>query len=272
VIGRDDVGLDAVIRELTRRGAGGFEWYKDSCLLRRIEVRMRARGATSLAGYAGLLAEDPDEVERLLHTLSVRVTGFFRNPDSWQRLRELLSEEPAGIERGVVAWSMGCATGEESWSLAMLLVDLARQARSPRAIEHVRVIASDVDAQALAIAEAGSYAAQAAPAIRELLPRPYGMLANGAFAVDPALRPHLEFRREDLTVRRIGAERFDLVCCRNLLIFLGREGQRRVLETAFHALQPGGILMLGRTESLVALPEAGLAPLDLTHRIYRRVA
>jgi chemotaxis methyl-accepting protein methylase len=153
----------------------------------------------------------------------------------------------------------------------MLLLDLARHATSPRAMEEVRVIASDVDAQALTLAEAGRYPPQAAPAIRELLPRPYGVVANGVFEVDPALRPHLEFRREDLTVRRAFGERFDLVCCRNLLIFLGREGQRRVLDTAFHALQPGGILMLGRTESLVALPEAGLAPLDVTHRIYRRI-
>lgn len=272
MIDREDAGLDAVLRLLSQRGAGGFEWYKDSCLLRRIEVRMRARGAATLSGYAAMLAEDPEELERLLHTLSVRVTGFFRNPDSWQRLRELLEKEPLGVERGVMAWSMGCATGEESWSLAMLLIDLARHAANPRAMAEVRVLASDVDAQALAYAEAGRYSPQAAPAIRELLPRPYGIVANGAFEVDPVLRPHLEFRREDLTMRRAGEDRFDLVCCRNLLIFLGREGQRRVLDSAFHALQPGGILMLGRTESLVALPEAGLEPIDVTHRLYRRVA
>ena len=93
---RDDFGVMEVVR-LARRGGGGFEWYKESCLLRRIEVRMRARGVESVAGYAALLGEEPD---RLLHTLSVRVTEFFRNPDTWQRLLEVLvrsaSAPPAG--------------------------------------------------------------------------------------------------------------------------------------------------------------------------------
>lgn len=269
MIGRDEVGLDLVLRQLGRRGAAGFEWYKDSCLLRRIEVRMRARGVGTLSSYAALLEDDPSEVERLLHTLSVRVTGFFRNPDTWQRLRELLAEDPYDGAGGLRAWSMGCATGEEAWSLAMLLLDRARAA-GPEAMRRVLVLASDVDEGALAHARAGRYPPQSVAAIRKLLPQPWGSLQDGYFEVDAALRPHVIFKREDLTVGRTDAERFDLICCRNVLIFLGREGQRRVLDAAFRALRPGGMLALGRTESLVALPEAGLQPVDLTHRLYRR--
>lgn len=271
MIRREDAGLDMVLRQLSRRGAGGFEWYKDSCLLRRIEVRMRARRVDSLGRYAALLEHDPDELERLLHTLSVRVTGFFRNPDTWHRLRELLSQEPVVKERGLRAWSMGCATGEETWSLAMLLLDLARGA-GPEAMAQVSVLGSDVDDQALAVATAGRYPSQSVVAIRSVLPHPYGIVLEGGFEVDPALRPRVEFRREDLTAPRVDEARFDLVCCRNLLIFLGREGQRRVLDTACRALRPGGVLALGRTESLVALPDAGLEPVDLTHRLYRGAA
>ena len=269
MIGRDDVGLDLVLRQLGRRGAGGFEWYKDSCLLRRIEVRMRARGVGTLSSYAALLEDDPAEMERLLHTLSVRVTGFFRNPDTWKRLRELLAADPSAGAGGLRAWSMGCATGEEAWSLAMLLLDRARSA-GPEAMKGVSVLASDVDEGALAFAREGKYPPQSVTAIRELLAQPWGAVQNGHFEVDPALRPHVVFRREDLTAARADAEPFDLICCRNVLIFLGREGQRRVLDAAFRALRPGGVLALGRTESLVALPEAGLQPLDLTHRLYRR--
>jgi two-component system CheB/CheR fusion protein len=271
VIRREDAGLELVLRQLSRRGAGGFEWYKDSCLLRRIEVRMRARGVDSLSRYAALLENDPDELERLLHTLSVRVTGFFRNPDTWHRLRELLSQEPVVKERGLRAWSMGCATGEETWSLAMLLLDLARGA-GPQAMTQVSVLGSDVDEQALAVATAGRYPSQSVVAIRSVLPHPYGIVLEGGFEVDAALHPRVEFRREDLTAPRVDEARFDLVCCRNLLIFLGREGQRRVLDTACRALRPGGVLALGRTESLVALPDAGLEPVDLTHRLYRAAA
>lgn len=271
MIGRDDLGLDEVLRQLTLRGAGGFEWYKDSCLLRRIEVRMRARGVSTLRAYAALLSGDAEEVERLLRTLSVRVTGFFRNPDTWSRLREVLREEPSADGRGLQAWSMGCATGEESWSLAMLLRDLARGA-GPAAMEEVSVLASDVDEGALALARAGRYPPPSLEAILEVLPQPYGAVRDGCFEVDAVLRPLVTFRREDLTVASPAPPAHDLVCCRNLLIFLGREGQRRVLEAAVRGLRPGGILALGRTESLVALPEAGLEPIDLTHRLYRRTA
>ena len=271
MIGREDVGLELVLRQLTARGAGGFEWYKDSCLLRRIEVRMRARRVETLSGYAVLLQDDPAEVERLLHTLSVRVTGFFRNPDTWRRLRVTLEHLPDAAARGLTSWSMGCATGEETWSMAMLLRDLARVA-GPDAMGQVAVVGSDVDAQALAVADAGRYPAPSAAAIRVVLREPYGVLNDGCFEVDPALRPLVTFRREDLTSSPRDPARYDLVCCRNLLIFLGREGQRRVLDAACRALRPGGILALGRTESLVALPDAGLEPVDLTHRLYRSVA
>lgn len=271
MIGRDDVGLDLVLRQLGTRGAGGFEWYKDSCLLRRIEVRMRARGVRTLSNYAALLEDDPAELDRLLHTLSVRVTGFFRNPDTWERLRAILERLPASAERGLAAWSMGCATGEETWSLAMLLRDLARPV-GPGAMAQIAVLGSDVDALALAVAEAGRYPAPCADAIRAVLAEPYGAVRDGCFEVDPVLRARVAFRREDLTTAHSGPGRYDVICCRNLLIFLGREGQRRVLDAACRALRPGGILALGRTESLVARPGAELEPVDLTHRLYRRAA
>lgn len=267
---RDDMGLSAVIEEMARLGAAGFEWYKDTCLVRRIEIRLRARGAESLFAYAAILRDDPGEVDRLLHTISVRVTGFFRNPDSWQALQKLLEVERIGARGRINAWSMGCSTGEEAWSLAMLLTDHAARAGTPP-LDRIQVTASDVDSQAVAAALAGRYQPAVTVAIREVLPRHYGSIHDGAFEVDPALRSRVSARREDLTTQDAPPlESCDLICCRNLLIFLGREGQRRVLDLAFRSLLPGGLLMLGRTESLVALPEPRLVPVDVTHRIYRR--
>ncbi len=269
--GPDDFGLAAVVRQLARSGGGGFEWYKDSCLLRRIEVRMRARGVGTMSGYAMLLSEDQAEVERLLHTLSVRVTGFFRNPDTWSRLLELLAADRMGTAGTISAWSMACATGEEAWSLAMLLLAHARQSGGVPPAEAIRVIGSDVDAQALDIAVAGWYPSQAAAAIRLILPHTYGALQNGGFEVDASVRDRVTFQREDLTAVVPRRGWCDLVCCRNVLIFLGHEGQRRLLDAACTALRPGGLLVLGRTESLVAIPEAPLRPVDVSHRIYRRL-
>lgn len=264
-----DFGLSLVIRELTRQGAGGFEWYKESCLLRRIEVRMRARAVTSLVAYAGLLADDPEETARLLHTLSVRVTSFFRNPDSWARLRQLLEERGVGRGGRITAWSMGCATGEEAWSLAFLLLDHARRAGGPPP-ETIRVIASDVDHEGLATAKAGRYPARGAEVIGALVSVLDARVDGGDFVVGPTARERVEFRHQDLTAATDLPEHCDLVCCRNVLIFLGREGQRRLLDAALRALAPAGLLVLGRTESTIALPDAGLVPVDVTHRIYRR--
>lgn len=264
--GRDDFGLGEVIRQLARRGAGGVEWFKDSCLLRRIEVRMRARAVPTLIRYAALLSADDAEADCLLHTLSVRVTGFFRNPDTWLRLWTLLGQQPSAGGAGLSAWCMGCATGEEAWSLAMLLRDLGRPATAPT------ILGSDVDAQAIETARRGRYALAAAEAVREVLPASQGAIHDGEYEVDPGLRPLVSFTREDLTQAVPAAAAFDLVLCRNLLIFLGKEGQRRVLDAAVQGLRPDGLLVLGRTESLLALPEAPFERVDAGHRIYRRTS
>jgi chemotaxis methyl-accepting protein methylase len=263
-----DPGLAAVFRQLRARGGGGVEWYKGACVARRIEMRMRVRGVDTFAGYASLLARDPGETGRLLASLSVRVTGFFRDPDSWRRLDQLLDGEGSRLGAPFFAWSMGCSTGEEAWSLALLLDARARTGRLPA--RGFQVIGSDLDGRALARAEEARYAAPAAEAVRDWLGEIPGEGAGGQFTVDPALRTRVGFRREDLTA--IGAEpdRFDLVCCRNLLIFLTREGQQRVLDNALRSLRPGGLLMLGRTETPAALGERSLVPLDVTHRIYRK--
>ncbi len=266
-----DFGLGEVIRQLSTHGAGGFEWYKESCLLRRIEVRMRARGVGTLTGYAGLLAGDAHEMERLLRALSVRVTGFFRNPDTWLRLYELLPSERMGAAGRLHAWSMGCSTGEEAWSLAMLLLAHSRRSGGVPGADGIRIIGSDVDAQALSVAEAGVYpAATARAAIGEVFSDTYGSESDARFSVAPQLRALVRFRREDLTAPSLQPGWNDLVSCRNVLIFLGREGQRRVLDAACQSLRPGGLLILGRTESLIALPQPELVPVDVTHRIYRK--
>jgi two-component system CheB/CheR fusion protein len=268
---QNDFGLSVVIQELARHGGGGFEWYKDNCLLRRVEIRMRARGASSLVAYAGILATDSEEVEHLLHTLSVRVTGFFRNPDSWRFLRDQLASERLGERGRMTAWSMGCATGEEAWSIAMLLCEHARHFGAEPSPDF-RVFASDVDTQGLGVAQTGRYPESAVAAIREVVPHPYGSVESGKFVVDSELRRKVTFCHEDLTAEATAPEPCDLVCCRNLLIFLGREGQRRVLEAARHSMRPNGLLMLGRTESMVALSAPGLVPVDPFHRIYRRAS
>ena len=255
-------GMAAVLRQLRHRGAGGLELYKDSCLVRRIEMRMRVRGVGTLAGYASLLARDATETDRLIGSLSVRVTGFFRDPESWRRLAEVLAEEWGSSETPFFAWSMGCSTGEEAWSLALLLRGSGNG---------FQVVGSDVSARAVAVAEAGVYDPAAARAVQEFLGDSFDSGSEARFSVPAELRERVRFRREDLTRVHVSPEVFDLICCRNLLIYLGRPGQQRILERAVASLRTGGILMLGRIESPVALGGASLLPIDIPHRLYRKV-
>ena len=255
-------GMAAVLRQLRHRGAGGLELYKDSCLVRRIEMRMRVRRVASLTGYAALLARDAAETDRLIGSLSVRVTGFFRDPESWHRLTEVLAAEPEGSGTPFFAWSMGCSTGEEAWSLALLL----QGSRTG-----FQVVASDVNARAVAVAEAGVYDGTAARAVREFLGDSFESGSDPGFSLPVELRQRVRFRREDLTRAQVSPEVFDLISCRNLLIYLSRPGQQRILERAVASLRTGGILMLGRTESPAALSSSALVPIDITHRLYRKV-
>lgn len=257
-----DNGMAAVLRQLRHRGAGGLELYKDSCLVRRIELRMRVRGVGTLAGYASLLARDGSETDRLIGSLSVRVTGFFRDPDSWRRLAEVLVAEPDSSGLPFFAWSMGCSTGEEAWSLALLLYD---------ARAGFQVVGSDVNARAIAVAEAGEYDRGAGRAVRDFLGDCFDLGPDTGFRVPTALRERVRFRREDLTRVQGSPELFDLISCRNLLIYLSRPGQQRILERAVASLRIGGILMLGRTESPAALGSPSLVPIDIPHRLYRKV-
>ncbi len=261
-----DPAMTAVLRQLRRRGIGDADCYKATCLHRRVAMRMRARGVDSLAGYARLLARDAGERDRLRETLSVGVTGFFRDPDSWKRLRETLEAEPPHPGAPVFAWSMGCATGEEAWSLTMLLSAVVRGARAGAGFQ---VLASDVDDRALAIAQLGSYDEVDETAIHGVAPECAAPPGDGPFEVGEELRDRVRFRREDLTRVEPPTDHFDLVCCRNVLIFLSREGQGRVLDRAVKSLRPGGILMLGRTESPGAV-EDKLTPIDTGHRLYRK--
>lgn len=257
-----EAGMAAVLKQLRHRGAGGLELYKDSCLVRRIELRMRVRGVGTLAGYAALLARDGSETDRLIGSLSVRVTGFFRDPESWRRLSEVLAAEPDPPGSPFYAWSMGCSTGEEAWSLGLLL---------SRSRAGFQVIGSDVNARAVALAEAGVYDRVSGRAVEEFLGDSLSLESDNRFTVPPAIRERVRFRREDLTRVHGSPEVFDLISCRNLLIYLSRPGQQRILERAVQSLRLGGILMLGRTESPAALGNGSLVPIDIPHRLYRKV-
>jgi chemotaxis methyl-accepting protein methylase len=260
----DDPAFTRVTRHLERLGAGAISLYKTACLERRLASRLRARGQSTLAAYAALLDRDEAERARLLSTLAVGVTSFFRNPSMWRRLAELVGPRLRS-GRTFHAWSAGCATGEEAWSIALLLDSLAGAAGDPW-----RVTATDLDRASLEVARAGRYPATAAAAIEAVIARTNGTAQPRGFELSARVRDRVAFSHDDLVVSRPRGP-FDLVVCRNVLIHFADQGRALALEELVRSLSAGGLLVLGRTEAVGVEARGTLAVEDGRERIYRRI-
>jgi PAS domain S-box-containing protein len=251
-------GLCTVVRERT---GNDFSDYKRSTLGRRVQRRMAALGIDSPAVYLARAESDPTEAEALLHELLVSVTQFFRDPETL----DVLPVEALAALPELRVWVCGCATGEEAYSLAMLLLE-----RRAPAAEPAVVFATDVDEAALAVARAGRYGDAAVAGISpERLAR-FFVREPGGWVVGRELRDCCVFSRHNL-VHDPPFSRLALVSCRNVLIYLEGPLQARLLPTFHFALRPDGVLLLGSAESADQRPDLFEA-IDRRHRLYRRTA
>jgi len=249
----------------------GFEsgFYNDDYLDRRITARMRRTDVEDYRSYRRLLERETDERERLLDSLSINVTGFFRNPEAWERLAPVLAELTE-TNRQVRVWSAPCSDGREPYSIAML-------ARDDDDIRHRRaeVLGTDINPDILEEAREGVYeTSQTTDIAEELAP-----LADvGAhierhgdrFGVREEVKEMVTFEQHDL-IRGEPKDGFDLVLCRNLLIYIDADYKLPIFRTIRGSLREGGILMIGMTETLPAECRDAFEPVAKQHRIYRHV-
>jgi chemotaxis protein methyltransferase CheR len=257
-----DHGLSLVAEHLARNGGPPLAAYKDRCLRRRLAVRMRACGVASLTEYAAILADSALETDRLLEALTINVTEFFRNPEVWERLAEVL--QPVLTRRGghLRAWSAGCASGEEPYSLALLLASLPGFRSGAATID-----ATDIDLACLARARAGRYPAlvQRAHPLCARLPR-----EDDEVVMPADLRLGIRFAHHDLLRDPPPAPPYDLILCRNVIIYFERQAQDRLFEVFISALAPDGLLVLGRVETVLGAARERVELLHNRERIYRR--
>lgn len=260
-----DVLVGAILAVLHARTGCDFSRYRPATVYRRIRNRMIALGIATLPEYLARLESVEDEALPLLERLTIKVSRFYRNPATFDLLRAHVLPRLARARAGAPLriWSAGCGCGEEAYTLAMLL----EEAGLPGAIT-----ASDIDPAAIGAARVAAYPEEALVELpSELRRRFLRPLPGGRYGVDPALRARLRFVTHDLT----GAEpapgegAFDLVCCRNVLIYLQREVQQRVLQRLCAALVPGGFLCLGEAEWPAALAPRRLAPLGRKSHVFR---
>lgn len=259
----DEAGLARLIERIERRGLS-VSSYKEPCLRRRLAVRMRARGVHTFGDYAKLLDETPGEFDLLLDALTINVTKFFRNPETYALLREKVIPELAAKAGSVGVWSAGSATGEEPYSLAILFAAQGGRAR-------VRIDATDLDPGALAFlakAEYGESAVSDVPAdlkARFLSPGP-------PFKVAEAARRLVNPLRHDLTKAPPPSPPYHLIVCRNVVIYFDRPTQEKLFERFFHALVPGGWLLLGKVETLFGNARTLFRTEDARERLFRKPA
>jgi chemotaxis methyl-accepting protein methylase len=268
---------EAAFLELTRnisREAGlSLDAYKDRCLRRRIAVRMRARGVDTYSEYQAVLRQDPEEYERLKDVITINVTRFYRNAETWNLVRtavlpELCAEEPAEVR----AWSAGCSSGEEPYTLAMLLAEHLDAQGRPDRLGLVTVDATDIDRRCLERAHAARYRREALVDVPANLAERYFEDHGAECRVIERVRRRVVVRASDLCIDPPPGRNYHLILCRNVLIYFGRAMQERIFLAFAQALAPGGFLILGKVESLFGRARDRLILLDPRERIYRRAA
>jgi len=245
-----------------------FSGYKPSSLVRRVQRRMQQLGIHSYADYGDFLEVHPDEFVPLFNTILINVTSFFRDPNAWQALAERALPrilESKGPEDAIRCWSAGCASGEEAYTLAMLLAEALGDQEFRR---RVKIYATDVDEEALAEARQGSYASSRTEGISEERLTRFFEKSGDRQVFRPDLRRSLIFGRHDL-MQDAAISRLDLLVCRNTLMYFNSETQAKILARMHFALNRQGFLFLGKAETMLSHGGSFL-PEDLKSRIFQR--
>ena len=267
----DEGAYAALARKISRGSGLALQAYKDKCIRRRIAVRMRACGVHSYADYHALLDRTPGEYERLRDALTINVTRFFRNAETWSLLRRSLVPTLCASEDGeLLAWSAGCSSGEEPYTLAILVADfLHGQNRSDR-LDRVFIDATDVDRVCLERARAARYPLDSLAEMPVELRRRYFESVETEYRVAEAVRARVRVRAHDMTAEPPPRRGYHLILCRNVLIYFDRPMQERLFTAFAEALAPGGFLVLGKVETLLGGARDRLTLIDPRERVYRR--
>jgi len=263
----DTEGFMRVVRHIKDEVDFEPEYYNEAYLNRRISARMRRQDVEEYDDYLSVLKDDPNEKEALMDSLTINVTNFFRNGKMWEALREVL-QELTTENRSVKAWSAPCADGREPYSLYMLAMD-------DRKIDESRlsVLGTDISDEALENARKGVYETTRTTDIGDelsLLGRPeqYVDVDENTFTVKPEIRRQISFERHDLV--QDGPKRnYDLIFCRNLLIYIDSEYKLPVFDTLTDSLKPGGYLVVGMTETVPQEIRDQFEPVNKRCRIYK---
>jgi len=272
VIQTDEASFRALLEKITRDRGFRCASYKDKCLRRRIAVRMRAKGAFRTDEYAGMLDTDPREYDRLMRSLTVNVTKFFRNWDTYSAIENKVipvlwdRKEPE-----LRIWSAGCSSGEEPYSIGILMDKHARTSKAEARLQTVSIVGTDIDSDCLGAAERAFYADSALADTPAALREKYFPRVAGLHTMLPEVRRLVSFECNDVLANQPPLEEVHLLLCRNVIIYFEREAQDALFAGFHRALAPGGFLVLGKVESLLGDARGLFAPVNARERIFRKI-
>lgn len=235
----------------------GLSAYKDSYLMRRLRARMVRKGVETEKDYLNILKKDKKELKALKDSLSINVTSFFRNPEVWDRLKELLREVK---DKEIKVWSAACADGREPYSLAII---------SKQTGIEMKIIATDINNDALQKGREGVFFNIDEELYYLKDANRYFNASDSRYAVKPFLQKNVEFCYHDIINSSPPANDFDLVLCRNFLIYIEPQNKYIVSEHLADSMKKGAILVLGKTETLPI--EKKFESVDRVNKIFRRI-
>jgi chemotaxis methyl-accepting protein methylase len=272
VTAASDAEFRALMEKITRDRGFRCLSYKDKCLRRRVAVRMRAKGAESYTEYASILDSDVQEYDRLHRVLTINVTKFFRNWDTYavieQRVIPALWDRP---DRELRVWSAGCASGEEPYSLAILMHAHAVAVGDSERLKGSSIVGTDIDSHVLGIAERALYPESALGDTPERLRNRYFPIESGLRGMLPEVKKMVAFQHADLLQAPPPFESVHLLVCRNVIIYFEREAQDALFRQFHRVLAPGGFLVLGKVETLLGSARSLFSPVNARERVFRKL-
>ncbi|MDT8373517.1 MAG: chemotaxis protein CheB [Bacteroidales bacterium] len=267
---KDKSSLDKIIILLRTYTGNDFSLYKKNTLYRRIERRMTVHKIDKIVSYVHFLQGNPKEVEILFKELLIGVTGFFRDPAVWVRLKDtLLPEILSGIHPGTIlrAWVPGCSTGEEAFSLAIVFRE-ALEKLNQHGGTTLQIFATDIDPDAIDIARRGIYPANIAADISADRLNRYFISTEDGYRIKTEIREMVVFAQHNIILHP-PFTKLDILSCRNLLIYMDPELQKKLIGLFYYSTNPDGILLLGGSETLGNQNHL-FTPVDTKLKIYKR--
>lgn len=259
--------LEVLLRMVHQATGIDFSSYKEETLVRRLEKRKVVLGMENAEVYLSLVRRQPEELKTLQHLFLVSVSSFFRDHASFRELERLLAAILASKRNGEAfrVWVPGCASGEEAYTLAILITELLGSPPNRLALQ---VVGTDLNPEGLELARSGLYRQAAFKEMDNALRDRYFQTRGQEFEICPEIRKMVTFEQRDV-MSGPPCESLDLISCRNLLIYMKSHLQERLIASFHHALVPGGVLFIGQSESLGVIGNSLFSPVDHYHRLFR---